>query len=95
MKFISFTLDYGMHCGLLVRSQISTSATRLAIRQLFDKFLNMALQRIARRGVVDAGGWYIVPLFDLGLSRGLCIRGQISSNHDHTLRCGYVGRPDR
>jgi hypothetical protein len=95
MKFISFTLDYGMHCGLLVRSQISTSATRLAIRQLFDKFLNMALQRIARRGVVDAGGWYIVPLFDLGLSRGLCIRGQSSSNHDHTLRCGYVGRPDR
>jgi hypothetical protein len=68
---------------------------RLAIRQMFDKFLDMALKRIARRGVVDAGGWYIVPLFDLGLSRGLCIRGQSSSNRDHALRCGYVGNPDR
>src|SRR6266567_2834760 len=52
-------------------SPIFTDVRRLTIRQLLDELLHVALERIARRAVVHAGRWYIVPLFDLGWVTGL------------------------
>ena len=41
---------------------IRASAARLGIRQLLNKFLDMSLERIARRTIVNACRWNIVPL---------------------------------
>lgn len=57
--------------SIVCLSPIFTDVPRLPIRQLLDEFLDVALERIARRAIVHAGRWYIVPLFDLGWVTGL------------------------